>query len=157
MGISTNGAEKNTKPLTTEKQRVFELPSPLTDKQLINNLRAQQRLDKLAGKITKYFEEKKPWLDAGLKKAQVVADLGANATYIWKALKSKYHCGYCEYVNSFRVEEFIRLHGADNHITKEALAEKAGFSSYNTLLRAFYKCKGMNPNAYFLDSKCKCF
>jgi AraC-like DNA-binding protein len=56
-----------------------------------------------------------------------------------------------DYINSLRIEEFIKLYKADTNkqFTMLSLALDSGFNSKPTFNRAFKKLKGVSPKAYF--------
>ena len=112
--------------------------------------RRSNRMDKHAEELKTYFEDEKPWLNPDLKEKEVARHLGISTSYLWELLDIYFDTNFRDFVNSYRVEEFMRLFIADKGChTNQDLSEKAGFKCYATFLRAFKKKMGTTPHEYF--------
>jgi AraC-like DNA-binding protein len=93
------------------------------------------------------MEEDKPYLKSDFKAADLANMLGLTTVKLSQVLNDSLHTKFYDFVNSYRVNEFVELleKGESEHLTLTAMAELCGFSSKSTFYRAFNNEKGMTP------------
>lgn len=104
----------------------------------------------LKKRLLALFEEAKIYTDPGLRIVNISEALGTNRTYISRLINEEFQMNFNEFVNRYRVQEAERLLTQDvtNNFTLEHIAEKSGFGSLNSFIRAFKELKGLTPGAY---------
>lgn len=110
----------------------------------------EEQSRQLSSRLEFYFKEEKPWLNPDLKITDVAAALKSNRSYISEVIRQSYRSNFSKYVNSYRVEEAIRLFGDRHYLNyaSKSIAELAGFNNYNSFVQAFRTNKGLTPGAY---------
>ena len=102
----------------------------------------------LYNRLAVLMETTAPWLDPNLTISTLATQLNSNRTTLSAAIREQGFSSFNEYVNRYRVNEFIRLviqqeAGADDDIT--SLWNAAGFRSKSTFYRSFIQCEGITP------------
>jgi AraC-like DNA-binding protein len=89
-----------------------------------------------------FMAENKPFLNPDLRIADLAAELNVNRTTLSVFINETYQMNYSCFINGYRYETFKQLVKQPENaiLTKSALAERAGFHSYRSLLR--YQNKG---------------
>ena len=77
--------------------------------------------------------------------------LGVNNPEVARLLNEKIGMNFFEYVNYFRIREFIELAKMDRakNLTFFGIAQEAGFNSKTTFNKSFKKIMGTSPSEYF--------
>ena len=123
--------------------------SSLTDEDII----------RLGGQLDKVMKEQKPYLNPKLTKLDLAKLTDINTSNLSRVINEGFNKNFFDFVNAYRVEEFIRLVKENNHTnyTFLAIAEKVGFNSKTTFNTAFKKLTNVSPRVYFksTDHKAK--
>jgi len=108
-------------------------------------------LESLKQQLEKLMEEKKPYLNRNLMKADLAEMLGVNNPEVARLLNEKIGMNFFEYVNYFRIKEFIELAKMERakNLTFFGIAQEAGFNSKTTFNKSFKKIMGTSPSEYF--------
>ncbi len=108
-------------------------------------------LDQLKQKLDSYMEEKKPYLNKKLMKNELAMMLDLSDPDLARLLNEKIGMNFFEYVNYYRIHEFIKLSTENNlsDYTFYGLAQEAGFNSKTTFNKSFKKIIGSSPTQYF--------
>ena len=108
-------------------------------------------LDHLKTRLDQLMEEKKPYLNRKLLKADLAEMLGVNNPEIARLLNEKIGMNFFEYVNYYRIREFVELAKTDKakNLTFFGIAQEAGFNSKTTFNKSFKKLMGVSPKEYF--------
>lgn len=81
--------------------------------------------------------------------------LGSNRTYISQLIKLKTQSNFSDYINSYRIiyakEKLSSKEVADEQLTINEIAAKAGFSSVSSFYRAFTKLEETTPAKYRME------
>lgn len=93
----------------------------------------------------------KPYKNPELSVSELADMLGTKSYVLSKIINDSYHKNFRDFVNAYRIKEFIVLAGnAENrHYTFLALAQEVGFNSKSTFNLAFKKFTNKSPSAYF--------
>ena len=101
------------------------------------------------------MQDKKPFTDQELTLQHLASQLGVR-TYILSYLFNSYlKCGYTDYVNNYRVEEFKNIVGNKDFskYTLDTIAKICGFSSKSAFFRNFKRIEGITPSEYVKQLK----
>ena len=98
-------------------------------------------------RIEKFMDDQKPYLESQLTLKSLSQMLKSNPTIISAAINQNFGKNFNDFVNEYRVNEFLTLSkkGEFDHYTLLALALECGFNSKSTFNRAFKKIKGVTP------------
>lgn len=108
----------------------------------------------LAGRLTRVMSDERLYLNQDLNLQQLAKRMKTNSGELSATINQQFQQNFNDYINGWRVEEFIRLSqdSKREHFTLLSHAYDAGFSSKSTFNRAFKKIKGKSPRE-FLDEK----
>jgi len=108
-------------------------------------------MEQLKERLEKIMIEKKPYLNSKLLKAELAELLGVNNPELARLLNENIGMNFFEYVNYYRIKEFIFLAKTDKakQLTFFGLAQEAGFNSKTTFNKSFKKLMGTSPSLYF--------
>lgn len=108
-------------------------------------------LDRLKARLEMLMEEKKPYLNSKLLKAELAEMLGVSNPELARLLNENIGMNFFEYVNYYRVKEFVILARTDKakNLTFYGIAQEAGFNSKTTFNKSFKKLMGTSPSNYF--------
>lgn len=102
-------------------------------------------------KLDNLMKAKKPYRNPELSVADLSEMLGTKSHVLSKVINEHYEKNFRDFVNKYRVEEFIALANTEEfkHYTFLALAQEVGFNSKSTFNLAFKKVTNQNPRDYF--------
>jgi len=105
----------------------------------------------LKARLEAIMEEKKPYLNNKLLKAELAEMLGVNNPELARLLNEQIGMNFFEYVNYYRIKAFIELAKTEKakSMTLFGLAQEVGFNSKTTFTNAFKRLMGTTPSQYF--------
>lgn len=108
-------------------------------------------MEELKSRLEELMLEKKPYLNSKLMKSELAEMLGVNGPELSRLLNENIGMNFFEYVNYYRIKEFISLAQTDRakQITFFGLAQEAGFHSKTTFNKSFKTLMGTAPSTYF--------
>lgn len=108
-------------------------------------------MERLKSELETLMQEKKPYLNRKLLKAELAEMLGVSNPELARLLNENIGMNFFEYVNYYRIKEFVVLAKTDRakQLTFYGLAQEAGFNSKTTFNKSFKKLMGTSPSAYF--------
>ncbi|SEM07602.1 Helix-turn-helix domain-containing protein [Aquimarina amphilecti] len=130
---------------------LFKIPSLLTSKKYAQSKLSNVELDSLKFQLENLMVEKKPYLNRKLLKSQLAEMLGVSNPEIARLLNERIGMNFFEYINYYRIKEFIALAKTDQakNMTFYGLAQEAGFNSKTTFNKSFKDLMGTTPKEYF--------
>ena len=115
---------------------------------------SQADLDQLKLKLEEIMEQKKPYLNSKLLKSELADLMDINAPDLSRLLNERIGMSFFEYINYYRIHEFIRL--AKTSVIEQktllGLAQEAGFNSKSTFNKSFKQIMGCPPSEYLKNS-----
>lgn len=104
----------------------------------------------IAKKLITLMEEDRLYIQPDLNLQELAQHLKINAVQLSATINQAFGKNFNEYINTYRIEEFIRLHSADEdrRYTLLSMALDSGFNSKATFNRAFKKIKGVTPKEF---------
>ena len=124
---------------------------PLTSKDFKPSREHKLDSDKteLAAKLTSLMEKDRLFLQPDLNLQELALHLKSGAPQVSATINQVFQQNFNDYVNSLRIEEFIRLYKLQgDKYTLLSLAFDSGFNSKATFNRAFKKIKGSSPREF---------
>lgn len=111
-------------------------------------------LDKLKEELEQIMESKKPYLNQKLLKSELAELMGVSNPEMARLLNERIGMNFFEYVNYYRIKEFIALAKTDKvkELSLFGLAQESGFYSKTTFNKSFKQLMGMTPTAYINKS-----
>ena len=100
----------------------------------------------IGARLAKHCEESHLYLQHDLTLPELAKAIGTNRTYL-SAYFSQRGVTYNTYVNTLRIEHFMRLYRkveSPQSTTAQRLARDSGFNSYSTFSTAFKRVKGIS-------------
>jgi AraC-like DNA-binding protein len=130
-------------------EEVFRITQPV--------LRKTDDLESLKNILHQAMKEKRMFANPHLTLNELSDAVKIRPHILSKIINDYYHQNFRDFVNSYRIEEFIHLanNGASKRFTFLALAFEVGFNSKSTFNVAFKKIMNVTPREYFLSSKLK--
>ncbi|MBM9501485.1 helix-turn-helix transcriptional regulator [Leptospira sp. 201903071] len=115
------------------------------------------KLNEYALSIKEFMDRKKPYLDSEFSLDQLAEELKVPRAHITQALNEVLETNFYNFVNEYRVREFIRL--LDSIPEERAgvlnLAFDAGFNSKSTFNQAFKRILGTTPSLFIAEKRQK--
>lgn len=136
---------------TMKEPELFQVKELIGSKKYTQSRLSTDELDALKSRLDQLMEEKKPYLNRNLMKADLAEMLGVNNPEVARLLNESIGMNFFEYVNYHRIREFVELAKTDRakKLTFFGLAQEAGFNSKTTFNKSFKKLMGTSPSEYF--------
>ena len=110
---------------------------------------SDEKSEELFRLLERTMRENKIYKDNMLTKEKVADMLGTNRTYLSRIINEQSKLSFTHYVNSFRIEEAVRLLSDPNNDTPlKAISAELGFNSISTFYNLFQSSIGMTPSQY---------
>jgi len=103
--------------------------------------------------LSKLMSEDKLYLQSSLSLKSLGESVGLNKTQLSEAINRQFQKGFADWVNEYRIEEFIVLVESEafSHLTFMGIATEVGFNTKATFNKTFKKVKGKSPSQYFAE------
>ncbi len=98
------------------------------------------------------MEEEKPYLNPKLGLSDLAGKLEISTNQLSQIINQKARVNFHDFVNGYRVEEFIRQAKKNKDFSLLALALDSGFNSKSSFNYIFKKQKGLSPSQYLSES-----
>lgn len=136
---------------TIKESELTKVQKLIVEKKYAQSRLSHDDLNRLKTQLDKLMEEKKPYLNRNLMKADLAGMLGVNNPEIARLLNENIGMNFFEYVNYYRIREFLELAKTERAktLTFFGLAQEAGFNSKTTFNKSFKKITGSSPREYF--------
>ncbi len=104
----------------------------------------------IANKLKSLMEEDRLYIQPDLNLQELAQHLKINTVQLSNTINQAFGKNFNEYINTYRIEEFIRLYTEDDdrRYTMLSIALDSGFNSKATFNRAFKKIKGVSPKDF---------
>lgn len=111
--------------------------------------------ENLKKKLVELMNEEKPYTNPELNIAELSEMLGSKPHIVSKLLNEVFRKSFRDFINEYRIEEFISLIKTSEYrnYTFLALAHEVGFNSKSTFNLAFKKHTKLSPREYFKKHK----
>jgi AraC-like DNA-binding protein len=112
-----------------------------------SGMRRDLALD-LYKKLLKIMADEKPYLDPKLSLAGLAQLLDISTNQLSQIINQEAQVNFHDFVNNYRVEEFIHRASENKNFSLLALALDSGFNSKSSFNNIFKKQKGVSPSIY---------
>ncbi len=121
---------------------------PIQEKYSSSSLSDEKSIE-LFRHLERIMRENKVYKDNMITKDKVSEMLGTNRTYLSRIINEQSNLSFTHYVNSFRIEEAVRLlSDPENATPLKAISADLGFNSISTFYNLFQSSIGMTPSQY---------
>ena len=108
---------------------------------------------RIKNKLLLIMEEEKPYLEPKLSLSSLAEILQVSPNHLSQIINQSQSVNFNDFVNRYRVEEFIRLSSENKNYSLLAIALEAGFNSKSSFNKIFKKHKGMPPSQFLAQQK----
>lgn len=137
---------KNYRQLLKQHQAILERQDKMHVRQVGM---PQDKMKEMFDRLERLMREKELFRQSDLSRDKVAQMLATNRTYLCSVIKQFTGMSFTYYVNSFRINEAVRILSDPNDDTPvKAVAGNLGYSSLTTFYRLFEAAKGMPPSKY---------
>lgn len=113
------------------------------------NRKFEQKLEEIYGQLEQIMKQDKIYREKNLTVEKVAKMLDTNRTYLSKAINEKTGLSFNYYVNSFRIDEAVKvLSDSNNDIAIKTLSYDLGFNSISTFYKLFTDVLGVTPSQF---------
>ncbi|MDW3190826.1 MAG: helix-turn-helix domain-containing protein [Cytophagales bacterium] len=128
-------------------------PEVLREKQKYKDQSIKKtELDHILERLEVIMQEDKAFLDPSLTLNSLAYLVPTSTHMLSQVINEQFNKSYNDYVNGYRINEFITLAKVDDQESFLSLAFQVGFGSKPTFNRAFKKLKGKTPKEYFKEA-----
>jgi AraC-like DNA-binding protein len=99
-------------------------------------------------KLLRYMEKEKPFLQPKLSLTALADCLGMSTNQLSQIINQQAGVHFHDFINSYRMQEFIKLAEMNKHYSLLALAFEAGFNSKSSFNLVFKRQTGLSPSQY---------
>lgn len=134
-------------PLDESQEKTPKQILDTSEKQILQ----EPEKEELAKRLGSFLEKDRLFLQPDLSLYELSQHLQTNPSLLSATINQLMGMNFNDYINSFRIEEFIKRYQADKNrsYTLLSLAFDSGFNSKATFNRAFKKIKGCSPQEFF--------
>jgi len=104
-------------------------------------------------KLLKFMEEKKPYLNPRLSLSDLSRELDISSNQLSQIINQQAGVNFHDFVNKYRVDEFLQNANSNKSFSLLALALDSGFNSKSSFNYIFKKQKGISPSQYLSEIK----
>lgn len=104
--------------------------------------------NELYEKLLKIIKDEKPYLEPKLTLADLAGKMNISSNQLSQVINQEANANFHDFINSYRVEEFIMKARENNNFSLLALAYDSGFNSKSSFNNIFKKHKGLSPSKY---------
>jgi len=97
------------------------------------------------------MEDEKPYLDPKLSLAALAQQLDISPNQLSQIINQEANVNFHDFVNKYRVDEFIQNALENKNFSLLALALDSGFNSKSSFNYIFKKQKGISPSKYLSE------
>lgn len=107
--------------------------------------------EKLFEKLLSIMDHEKPYLDPRLKLSTLAGQLDISANQLSQIINQEAGVNFHDFINKYRVEEFLKNARENKNYSFLALALDSGFNSKSSFNYIFKKQKGVSPSRYLVQ------
>jgi AraC-like DNA-binding protein len=104
-------------------------------------------------KLVRIMDQEKPYLEPKLSLTELAQRMGISPNHLSQVINQEAKVNFHDFVNRYRVEEFLHMAPEKSHYSLLALALESGFNSKSSFNYIFKKQKGISPSQYLSKKK----
>ena len=135
---------------------IFRISMPRKELNLVSKNRLKEdEIDDLKRNLEKAMQVEKAFLESDLSLSNLANHLGTTSNNLSWVLNNVYKQTFYEFVNYYRVQDFIQRINANQHqqLTLFSIALESGFNSKSTFNKAFKSVMNDTPSNYIKAQK----
>jgi AraC-like DNA-binding protein len=101
--------------------------------------------------LLEFMKKEKPYLNPKLTLNELADSLTISTNHLSQIINQYEQVNFHDFVNKYRVEEFIQKAQSNKNFTLLSHALDSGFNSKSTFNSVFKKFKSVTPSQYFAD------
>ncbi|NQU52886.1 MAG: AraC family transcriptional regulator [Bacteroidetes bacterium] len=136
-------SQEDTEKIGTEEREKFE--------KYRNSGMKSDLVEELYEKLLKIMAKEKPYLDPKLSLSGLALLLEISPNQLSQIINQEASVNFHDFVNNYRVEEFIQRANRNKNFSLLALALDSGFNSKSSFNTIFKKQKGQTPSQYLMN------
>jgi len=110
-------------------------------------------LTQIHEKLIRHMEKEQPFLDPKLNLTGLAAQLEISPNQLSQVINQKEEVNFHDFVNQYRIEEFVKRASQNTSFSLLAHALDAGFNSKSSFNGIFKKHTGMTPSQYLAQRR----
>lgn len=138
-------------PVIFTKQSVFIIDdNKAREKTYSSNFLKQEDVELYKETLDSFMNNNKPFLNNKITLTQLAAEININPNYLSRIINENYNQNFCDYINHYRINEFIKRLSDNKYKNYSliAIAFDCGFNSKTTFNRFFKKVTKLTPSEY---------
>lgn len=124
-----------------------------TESEYKNSSLKKEDATKIHSELLNLMKDDKPFLNPKLTISELAQDLSTSTNHLSQVVNQYEKVNFYDFVNKYRVEEFIENAKNNSEFSLLANAYDAGFNSKSTFNTAFKKLKSVTPSQYMSSLK----
>lgn len=140
--------QKQIEQLTHELSKASTLEKPNNERESVSL--GEDKVEALYNKLCDLMNNERLYAEPQLTRERMAERLETNRTYLTKIIKDKTGMSYVDFVNSYRINEAIRILSDKDKIDYplKQIWNDLGFSSPSTFFKLFQQAVGITPAMY---------
>ena len=110
-------------------------------------------LTEMHEKLIRYMEQERPFLDPKLTLTGLASQMEISPNQLSQVINQKEGVNFHDFVNQYRIKEFVHLASQNSSFSLLAHALDAGFNSKSSFNGIFKKHTGMTPSQYLAQRR----
>lgn len=132
---------------------IQEIELVKTESEYKNSSLKKDDATKIHDELLELMKEDKPYLNPKLTISELAQDLSTSTNHLSQVINQYEKVNFYDFVNKYRVEEFIENAQNNSEFSLLANAYDSGFNSKSTFNTAFKKIKSVTPSQYLSSLK----
>lgn len=139
-----------------KQPELFRIPQPSIKKSSVKRL-SELQVSALKKNLDQVLTSEKIYLKNDLSLNELSKRIDSSAQHISWLLNNEYECSFYDFINKYRVEEFLKRIDSGEHVrhTLLSIAMDVGFNTKSTFNRAFKAHVNTTPSNYIKELKIK--
>ena len=130
---------------------VVENRKKATEEKYKNSGVKDEEAAKIYEKLLQFMQEEKPFLKPKLSLSELAENLDLSTNQLSQIINQQAGENFYDFVNKYRVEEFLQKAEKNRNLSLLALALDAGFNSKSSFNYIFKRQKGLSPSQYLAE------
>jgi len=127
---------------------VVENSTRTTEEKYKNSGVKEEELAKMYDRLLHFMQKEKPYLQPKLSLSELAHKLDLSTNQLSQVINQQAKVNFYDFVNQYRVEEFIKNAEKNKNFSLLALALDSGFNSKSSFNNIFKKQKRLSPSQY---------
>jgi AraC-like DNA-binding protein len=113
----------------------------------------EERAEEIHEKLIQFMKEEKPYHEPKLTLTSLATELDVSPNYLSQVINQYQRQNFNEFINEYRISDFIRRANANRQLTLLAHALDVGFNSKSTFNLVFKRHRGVTPTQFMANAQ----